>query len=100
LCFKLSRLQTGSARWQELKAGLCHVEDHLLQPLDDDERALLRTMLRRLATNLVPLPPDAALGEPLRDRDDAVPLTDPEEHLGVTFVMAAGAGVGRSGIGL
>jgi DNA-binding MarR family transcriptional regulator len=48
---------TGSACLQELKAGLGEVEDRLLHPLDDDERAVLRTMLRRLATNLAPANP-------------------------------------------
>jgi DNA-binding MarR family transcriptional regulator len=47
----------GSIRLQELKADLCQVEDQLLGPLDDDERAVLRSMLRRLATNLAPANP-------------------------------------------
>lgn len=47
----------GSARLRELKAGLRHVEDALLGPLDDEERAALRVLLRRLATSLAPANP-------------------------------------------
>jgi len=47
----------GSTRLRELKAGLHDVEDRLLGPLDDDERAVLRALLRRLATNLAPANP-------------------------------------------
>ena len=47
----------GLARLRELKAGLRHVEDRLLEPLDDDDRAVLRVLLQRLATNVAPANP-------------------------------------------
>jgi hypothetical protein len=48
---------TGTARLRELKAGLRHVEDGLLEALDDDDRSVLRTLLQRLATTLAPANP-------------------------------------------
>lgn len=54
---RIALTASGSVRLQELKADLCQVEDRLLDPLDDDERAVLRAMLRRLATNLAPANP-------------------------------------------
>src|SRR5690349_13489063 len=47
----------GQARVTELRAGLRHVEDHLLAPLDGDERLVLRALLQRLATHVAPASP-------------------------------------------
>ena len=51
---------SGQVRLGELKAGLLRVEDHLLDPLPVDDRAVLRDLLQRLATNLAPAGPSAA----------------------------------------
>ena len=40
-----------------MKATLRDVEDALLAPLDDQERVVLRGLLRRLATNVAPANP-------------------------------------------
>lgn len=42
---------------REVKDRLHDVEDALLAPLGDDERAVLRTLLRRLATTVAPANP-------------------------------------------
>ncbi len=47
----------GLALLREVKATLRDVEDGLLAPLDDEERVVLRGMLRRLATNVAPANP-------------------------------------------
>ena len=49
--------EAGQARLCELKANLRHVEDGLLQALDEEDRGCLRTLLRRLATTLAPANP-------------------------------------------
>ena len=72
---RVTLTDAGLARLQQLKAGLRHVEDGLLGPLDDDDRAVLRTLLRRLATNLAPANPcEASPCEIARElaEDDAV----------------------------
>ena len=47
----------GLALLCEVKATLRDVEDALLAPLDDQERVVLRGLLRRLATNVAPANP-------------------------------------------
>jgi DNA-binding MarR family transcriptional regulator len=47
----------GLALLREVKATLRDVEDGLLAPLDDEERVVLRGLLRRLATNVAPANP-------------------------------------------
>jgi DNA-binding MarR family transcriptional regulator len=42
---------------REVKSRLRHVEDALLAPLGDDDRVVLRTLLRRLATTVAPANP-------------------------------------------
>jgi DNA-binding MarR family transcriptional regulator len=54
---RVTLTEAGRARLRQLKAGLLDVEDGLLGPLDDGDRAVLRTLLRRLATNLAPANP-------------------------------------------
>jgi len=48
---------SGQVRLGELKAGLLRVEDLLLDPLPVGDRAVLRDLLQRLATNLAPAGP-------------------------------------------
>ena len=66
----------GSARLRELKAGLHDVEDTILGPLDDDERAVLRALLRRLATNLAPANPC----EMVREFTEGTPVSLPRHR--------------------
>ncbi len=47
----------GLALLREVKATLRDVEDGLLAPLDEEERVVLRGLLRRLATNVAPANP-------------------------------------------
>jgi DNA-binding MarR family transcriptional regulator len=54
---RVTLTETGLARLRDLKDDLCRAEDRLLEPLHDDERAVLRALLRRLATNLAPANP-------------------------------------------
>ena len=54
---RVALTETGVARLREMKARLRHVEDRLLEPLDSDERAVLRALLRRLATTVAPANP-------------------------------------------
>lgn len=47
----------GDQLLHEVKSRLRRVEDALLAPLSDDDRAVLRTLLRRLATTVAPANP-------------------------------------------
>jgi len=47
----------GEQLLHEVKSRLRRVEDALLAPLSDDDRAVLRTLLRRLATTVAPANP-------------------------------------------
>jgi DNA-binding MarR family transcriptional regulator len=49
--------EEGLDRLRAVKGDLRHVEDDLLAPLDDADRDVLRTLLRRLATNVAPANP-------------------------------------------
>jgi DNA-binding MarR family transcriptional regulator len=54
---RVALTDAGLARLRELKAGLRHVEEGLLEALDDDDRSVLRALLQRLATTLAPANP-------------------------------------------
>jgi DNA-binding MarR family transcriptional regulator len=47
----------GLAQLRALKGDLAHVEDDLLAPLGEEDREVLRALLRRLATNVAPANP-------------------------------------------
>ena len=49
--------QTGRELLNELKRRLRDAEENLLQPLDEEERRVLRTLLHRLAISLAPADP-------------------------------------------
>jgi DNA-binding MarR family transcriptional regulator len=49
--------ESGRTLLHEAKSRLCRAEDELLGPLDEQERATLRTLLQRLATALAPADP-------------------------------------------
>jgi DNA-binding MarR family transcriptional regulator len=72
---RVTLTEAGVARLRELKAGLYHVEDRLLEPLDDDDRATLRVLLRRLATNVAPANPcEASPCDVARELEEGTPL--------------------------
>jgi DNA-binding MarR family transcriptional regulator len=72
---RVTLTDAGVARLRELKAGLYHVEDRLLEPLDDDDRATLRVLLRRLATNVAPANPcEASPCDVARELEEGTPL--------------------------
>src|SRR5690349_15602383 len=54
---RVALTERGRGRLEELKDDLRRAEDRLLEPLHDDERAVLRTLLRRLATGIAPANP-------------------------------------------
>jgi DNA-binding MarR family transcriptional regulator len=72
---RVTLTDAGTARLRELKGGLYHVEDRLLEPLDDDDRATLRVLLQRLATNLAPANPcEASPCEIARELEESTPI--------------------------
>ena len=67
---------SGHARLKELSTGLRDTEDSLLAPLDGAERAVLRDLLQRLATNLAPANPcDATPCAVVRELEEGTPRT-------------------------
>jgi DNA-binding MarR family transcriptional regulator len=72
---RVTLTEAGVARLRELKAGLYHVEDRLLEPLDENDRATLRVLLRRLATNVAPANPcGASPCDVARELEEGTPL--------------------------
>jgi DNA-binding MarR family transcriptional regulator len=51
---RVSVTQAGLSRLNELRCGLHKAEDGLLEPLETEERAVLRDLLHRLATTMAP----------------------------------------------
>ena len=60
---RVTLTETGQARLTELMCGLHSAEDDLLQPLDVEQRAQLRHLLRRLATSMAPANPCQVIEE-------------------------------------
>jgi DNA-binding MarR family transcriptional regulator len=54
---RVALTDAGHARLRELRADLRRAEDRLLEPLHDEERTVLRTLLQRLATTVAPANP-------------------------------------------
>ena len=68
----------GLALLSEVKATLRDVEDGLLAPLDEEERVVLRGLLRRLATNVAPANPCEIARE--FAEDGPAPRARPRRH--------------------
>jgi DNA-binding MarR family transcriptional regulator len=54
---RVTLTETGQSRLTELSCALHRAEEEMLAPLEPEERALLRSLLRRLATTMAPVNP-------------------------------------------